>query len=122
MHHESSAIHAPGVWRLHMVGEPELAPNVVPAPFAHARIDRWAEAGSWLADVFGRGMVADSEAKPASCSRDGFPPCAYRSREFQTIYCGFGMSSAEHTSDLKSLLRSSYAVFCLKYTIINYTC
>src|SRR3546814_5075621 len=38
MHHESSAIHAPGVWRLHMVGEPELAPNVVPAPFAHARI------------------------------------------------------------------------------------
>ncbi|HEY9578792.1 MAG TPA: HAD family hydrolase [Rhizorhapis sp.] len=66
MHHESSAIHAPGVWRLHMVGEPELAPNVVPAPFAHARIDRWAEAGSWIADVFGRGMVADSEAKPAS--------------------------------------------------------
>src|SRR3546814_11173321 len=38
MHHESSAIHAPGVWRLHMVGEPELAPNVVPARSDERRV------------------------------------------------------------------------------------
>src|SRR3546814_2142789 len=30
---------------------------------------------------------------------------------------GFGLRSAEHTSELQSLMRSSYAVFCLKNKI-----
>ncbi|MCF8707113.1 HAD family hydrolase [Rhizorhapis sp. SPR117] len=57
-HHESSATHAPDAWRLHMVGEPELAPIIPPAPFAHARIDRWGEAKGWIQDIFARGEAA----------------------------------------------------------------
>ena len=57
-HHVSSAKHAPGVWRLHMVGEPELAPNIPPEPAAHARIDRWADARGWIEDLFARGAAA----------------------------------------------------------------
>lgn len=48
-HHESVADHAPNVWRLHMVGEPEIAADVPAAPKAHARIDDWATAESWIA-------------------------------------------------------------------------
>jgi hypothetical protein len=48
-HHESVAEHAPNVWRLHMVGEPEIAVDIAPAPFAHARIDDWAAAEAWIA-------------------------------------------------------------------------
>ena len=47
-HHQSVARHAPGVWRLHMVGEPEIAAEIDPAPDAHARIDNWATAGAWI--------------------------------------------------------------------------
>lgn len=47
--HASLAEHCPQVWRLHMVGEPELAPHVAPSPDAHQRIDRWAEAERWIA-------------------------------------------------------------------------
>ena len=51
-HHESVAKHAPGVWRLHMVAEPLMAAHVAPAPHAHARIDDWAAAESWVLDRF----------------------------------------------------------------------
>ena len=37
-HHASVAKHAPATWRLHMMGEPEVAPHISPAPDAHARI------------------------------------------------------------------------------------
>lgn len=47
--HASLAEHCPQVWRLHMVGEPEMAPHVAPSPDAHQRIDRWAEAERWIA-------------------------------------------------------------------------
>ncbi|MEJ7927529.1 HAD family hydrolase [Sphingobium sp. AN641] len=47
-HHASAARDAPGVWRLHMVGEPELAVNIPPAAHAHARIDDWASAEQWI--------------------------------------------------------------------------
>jgi len=47
-HHQSVARHAPGVWRLHMVGEPEIAAEIDPAPDAHARIDNWATAEAWI--------------------------------------------------------------------------
>ena len=48
VHHESVAKHAPAVWRLHMVSEPRIAAITPPAPFAHARIDAWAEALPWI--------------------------------------------------------------------------
>jgi len=54
-HHESVAEHAPEVWRLHMVGEPEIAPDVAPASFAHGRIDDWAAAEAWIAARLGEG-------------------------------------------------------------------
>jgi hypothetical protein len=58
VHHESVAKHAPEVFRLHMVSEPSLAPNVPPAPFAHARIDDWLEAKDWIAQQFAAGLTA----------------------------------------------------------------
>jgi len=48
VHHESVAIHAPQVWRLHMVAEPRLAAHTPAAPHAHARIDSWDEAVPWI--------------------------------------------------------------------------
>ena len=59
-HHQSVADHAPAVHRLHMVSEPTLAPRVPPAPFAHARIDDWCEAGAWIAARFAAGVGADA--------------------------------------------------------------
>jgi len=48
VHHESVAKHAPDVWRLHMIAEPNMAAASPPSPFAHARIDRWDEALPWV--------------------------------------------------------------------------
>ncbi|WP_341208751.1 HAD family hydrolase [uncultured Sphingomonas sp.] len=59
-HHESVAEHAPGVWRLHMVSEPQLAPGVPPSPHAHARIDDWALAQAWIAARFDEGKPAEA--------------------------------------------------------------
>lgn len=50
VHHASVAKHAPGVWRLHMVAEPRLAPAVPMAEHAHARIDDWPTACDWILD------------------------------------------------------------------------
>jgi len=47
-HHESVAHHAPGVFRLHMIAEPAIAPSIPPAPHAHARIDDWDVAVEWV--------------------------------------------------------------------------
>ena len=58
-HHHSVAAHAPGVWRLHLVGEPEIAGYIPPAPFAHARIDQWAAAEAWIMDRLAQGPAPD---------------------------------------------------------------
>jgi hypothetical protein len=55
--HESIAEHAPEVWRLHMVGEPRLAPHIKTSAKAHSRIDHWAEARSWITDRFAEGQT-----------------------------------------------------------------
>ncbi len=60
VHHESVAKHAPGVFRLHMVAEPSLAPSVAKAPHAHARIDDWREALGWIEARFDAGLTADA--------------------------------------------------------------
>jgi len=59
-HHESVAQHAPGVFRLHMVAEPKMAPHVPAAPHAHARIDDWAEARDWIAARFAEGRPTEA--------------------------------------------------------------
>lgn len=59
VHHASMAKHAPAVWRLHMVAEPELAPNVPPAPNAHVRMDDWAQATDWILARFEEGLAAE---------------------------------------------------------------
>lgn len=46
--HGSVARHAPDVWRLHMVGEPEIAGHVSDTAHAHARIDSWTDAEPWI--------------------------------------------------------------------------
>ena len=48
VHHESVLKHAPEVWRLHMVAEPNMARLWPKAPHAHARIDDWVEALPWI--------------------------------------------------------------------------
>jgi hypothetical protein len=60
VHHESVAKHAPEVFRLHMVAEPSLAPSVVPAAHAHARIDDWLVARDWIEARFDAGLTADA--------------------------------------------------------------
>lgn len=52
-HHGSVAELAPQVSRLHLCGEPELAPHIAcahAAGHAHARIDDWGRALPWLLD------------------------------------------------------------------------
>jgi hypothetical protein len=59
-HHESVARHAPGVHRLHMVSEPQLAVHVPSAPAAHARIDDWRDAATWIEERFDTGLPAEA--------------------------------------------------------------
>ena len=65
-HHASAAEHAPEIWRLHMVGEPEIAPGVPAAVHAHARIDDWVEAERWIA-----ARLAEGSAPTPFISHDG---------------------------------------------------
>ncbi len=46
--HVSLAAEVPQVWRLHLVGEPQIAAHVAPSRHAHARIDTWAAAEAWI--------------------------------------------------------------------------
>lgn len=65
IHHTSVARHVPGVHRLHMVSEPELAAAMPPAADAHARIDDWREAEAWIAARFAAGRPAVQEKEDA---------------------------------------------------------
>lgn len=55
VHHRSVAEHAPDVWRLQMIAEPEVAREVEPAAEAHARIDDWPTAETWIAERLSKG-------------------------------------------------------------------
>lgn len=46
--HVSLATEVPQAWRLHLVGEPEIAPHIAPSRHAHARIDEWGAAEEWI--------------------------------------------------------------------------
>jgi len=65
VHHQSVAKHAPEVHRLHLVAEPDLAPHIPPAPYAHARIDDWAAALAWIEARFAAGVPAPHMEKTA---------------------------------------------------------
>jgi hypothetical protein len=58
IHHESVAKHAPEVWRLHMIAEPRVAAHMPAAQHAHARIDDWSAAKSWILNRFADGAQA----------------------------------------------------------------
>ncbi len=61
MHHKSAALHAPECWRLHMIGEEKLAPQVAcahKARHAHNRIDTWADALPWILEKLESAMPA----------------------------------------------------------------
>lgn len=56
-HHQSAAETVPGVSRLHLCGEPMIAPHIDcahEAGHAHARIDRWDHALPWLLEELER--------------------------------------------------------------------
>src|SRR3546814_1567479 len=68
----------------------------------------------------GAGLVLEVSRGGDTSRRNAVKP-AYRSLALQTIVSGvimylvmFVMRSEEHTSELQSLMRISYAVFCLK--------
>jgi hypothetical protein len=48
--HDSVAELLPDVWRLQLVGEPILWDRVKPSHAAHARIDIWADAETWITE------------------------------------------------------------------------
>ena len=61
MHHKSASIHTPDTWRLHMIGEEMLAPQVAcahKAKYAHNRIDTWADALPWILEKLEAGAPA----------------------------------------------------------------
>ncbi len=64
--HQSVAEALPHVWRLQLVGEPILWPRVKPSPFAHARIDLWADAERWISERLLAGQPAPLVEKVAS--------------------------------------------------------
>ena len=63
--HGSIAKHAPDVWRLQMVGEPILAKHIETNAAAHARIDDWSNAITWITDKFENGRPAPAIAPSA---------------------------------------------------------
>jgi len=58
VHHASVAEHAPEVWRLHLVAEPDVAGSMPPAPAAHVRIDDWPRAADWITARLAEGAAA----------------------------------------------------------------
>lgn len=61
MHHKSASVHTPQTWRLHMIGEEMLAPQVAcahKARYAHNRIDIWSDALPWITDKLQSGEPA----------------------------------------------------------------
>src|SRR3546814_2573076 len=65
--------------------------------------------------------IISEAAREGSVTSRSFPSCAslrastrYGSKRMRRRSCGAGLRSEEHTSELQSLMRISYAVFCLK--------
>ncbi len=68
-HHGSVGEIVPDTWRLHMIGEPEVAPHfgcAHEAGNAHARIDQWDAALPWILERFSQGEPASPPQKAAA--------------------------------------------------------
>src|SRR3546814_2889784 len=80
------------------------------------RVEHDRETFAWLRLEIVKQRYADSRAHFAG-SDDRLPVRnAYEiaARRCRAIHCAVGHRSEEHTSELQSLMRISYAVFCLK--------
>src|SRR3546814_2368274 len=90
-----------------------VARTPVPAHQAHHGED---DAGNTVHDFLRRGVIG-----PISRTGGGEHPEAALGAVLKSLFVrqlsveiGFGGRSEEHTSELQSLMRISYAVFCLK--------
>src|SRR3546814_1312090 len=63
-----------------------------------------------------RAILPAAVGPPLQCARraDAVPPGLQGQRLFAPTACAARRRSEEHTSELQSLMRISYAVFCLK--------
>lgn len=61
-HHQSVGEMMPDIWRLHLVGEPRLAPHIKAAPHAHKRSDFWSDAKPWIETILDSGQTAPNIA------------------------------------------------------------
>src|SRR3546814_4790278 len=68
---------------------------------------------NWLSAVFPSARGGTSDDLALSLPKLSFTCAAVCSRR-SGDGCGYAGRSEEHTSELQSLMRSSYAVFCLK--------
>src|SRR3546814_9349383 len=74
----------------------------------------------WVKFLLAKGLhqgnqLASPEALLAAMSAHSFNAPAHRDDSRPGFY-GYGFRSEEHTSELQSLMRISYAVFCLQIT------
>src|SRR3546814_3381033 len=80
-------------------------------------VRRWTTRGGVLAAVAAVGIAAGSGSAAAETFRWAFQGDIQTLDPhglFETFTLGFQARSEEHTSELQSLMRISYAVFCLK--------
>src|SRR3546814_6838177 len=95
--------------------ELDLAFALVDGERAHYLSRCWIERPTWAA---AQGVDYDpSKSIPLAAHPEG---CAYRARMREALDAEQMRRSEEHTSELQSLLRSSYAVVCLKQTTTPY--
>src|SRR3546814_5718633 len=94
-------------------------------PAGEHRFPAWPETRSWLTPyrdrkVGGSGQHSHSAAADRTCGQlqaftvPGFTPWQTTSLVTQPALMTTSRRSEEHTSELQSLMRTSYSVFCLK--------
>src|SRR3546814_3879948 len=92
--------------------------GVAASPFMHRRQYRICDADIIKQRLATRRIMGQScEFPPGECSY-GTGKVKLRPRHIFWVFPGVGERSEEHTSELQSLMRISYAFFCLKKKII----
>src|SRR3546814_1309006 len=70
---------------------------------------------AWRVDASGNAVASDEAIEDFSVRNLGFQiRYRYELAPLSYLYVVYGRRSEEHTSELQSLMRNSYAVFCLK--------
>src|SRR3546814_3152304 len=98
-------------------GRVALQKLVLPAHRQRGLVDDWAqrEAGGDLGDAFHLGEFVPEELLERAERTHKDAQLVIRLAGHQIAFHDFGkFRSEEHTSELQSLMRTSYAVFCLK--------